>query len=70
MSFGPDVTLTLALPKTGLRPPWSGDLVLADLGIPPAVFRRLGLRYENPFDHRFRVPLRWEDQGYTTPRSA
>lgn len=38
----PDRTLTLALPKTGLaRVP--GDLYLADIGIPPEVYARLGL---------------------------
>jgi NAD(P)H-hydrate epimerase len=38
----PDRTLTLALPKTGLaRVP--GDLYLADIGIPPEVYARLGV---------------------------
>ncbi len=40
-------TLTLALPKVGLlRPearPYVGDLWLADIGIPPAVYGRLGI---------------------------
>jgi NAD(P)H-hydrate epimerase len=40
------VTLTLALPKTGLlRPPAApvvGDLVLADIGVPRVAYRRLG----------------------------
>ena len=53
-------TLTLALPKTGLEPPFTGDLSLADIGIPAAAYRKLGLDYENPFDARFRVPLRRE----------
>lgn len=34
--------LTLALPKTGLLR-WQGDLYLADIGIPPALYRELGL---------------------------
>ncbi|MFO7549541.1 MAG: NAD(P)H-hydrate epimerase [Acidimicrobiia bacterium] len=38
-----DVTLTLALPKTGLDAAAVGDLWLADLGIPMTVFRRLGI---------------------------
>ncbi len=42
-----DRTLTLALPKTGLRD--VADLHLADLGIPSAVYARLGLRYLSPF---------------------
>lgn len=41
-------TLTLALPKRGLleraAAPYVGELWLGDLGIPPAVFVRLGLR--------------------------
>ncbi len=41
-------TLTLALPKTGLRR-LSGDLYLAEIGIPPEVYRRLGLAYTPPF---------------------
>ena len=44
----PERTLTLALPKTGLsRIP--GDLYLADIGIPPEVYERLGLSYRSPF---------------------
>jgi NAD(P)H-hydrate epimerase len=56
-----DMTLTLALPKQGLA--GAGHravrLVLADLGIPQAVFRRAGVAYDSPFDQRFRVPLEW-----------
>ncbi len=52
-------TLTLALPKTGLRPAFTGALVLADLGIPAAVFRRIGIPYTSPFGKRFRAPLRF-----------
>ena len=37
-----DRTLTLALPKTGLRK-FPGSLYLADIGIPPEVFQPLGL---------------------------
>ena len=40
-------TLTLALPKTGLLTPearsLTGWLLLADIGVPPALYRRLGL---------------------------
>jgi NAD(P)H-hydrate epimerase len=42
-----DVTLTLALPKTGLlKPeaqPFVGDLYLADIGVPPQLYRYLNL---------------------------
>jgi NAD(P)H-hydrate epimerase len=56
-----DVTLTLALPKTGfatdsadptLRPA-VGDLRLADIAVPPTVYRRTGVGtvdYRQPFD--------------------
>lgn len=50
-------TLTLALPKTGLLPDRSGELFLADIGIPGAVYAKLGIDYTSPFDYRFRVPL-------------
>ena len=40
-------TLTLALPKTGLLTPearaFVGDLYLADISVPPELYRRLGL---------------------------
>lgn len=50
-------TLTLALPKTGLVPDKTDDLILADIGIPAKTYQRVGLRYRAPFDNRFRVPL-------------
>ena len=48
VAFGPAIhaaaTLTLALPKTGLRAACAannvGDLYLADIGVPPTVYRR------------------------------
>lgn len=40
----PDVTVTLALPKTGLTADATGLLLLADIGIPPELYsRHLGL---------------------------
>jgi NAD(P)H-hydrate epimerase len=40
-------TLTLALPKTGLLAlsarPLVGDLYLADIGVPPELYRRIGI---------------------------
>ncbi len=40
-------TLTLALPKTGLLQenarPFVGDLYLADIGVPPELYRRIGV---------------------------
>jgi NAD(P)H-hydrate epimerase len=51
-------TMTLALPKTGLLPDKTGDLILADIGIPRATFERVGVSYTSPFGNRFRVALR------------
>jgi NAD(P)H-hydrate epimerase len=52
----PDRTLTLALPKTGLRSV-PGELYLADIGILPEVYQRLGLTVESPFGERYWVRL-------------
>jgi NAD(P)H-hydrate epimerase len=58
-----DVILTLALPKTGLKPiltlgaspPPVPELVLADLGIPQSVYA--AIHTERPFAGRYRIPL-------------
>jgi NAD(P)H-hydrate epimerase len=46
-------TLTLALPKTGLLTDAgrarTGDLYLADIGLPAALYRRIGLAMDTPF---------------------
>jgi NAD(P)H-hydrate epimerase len=46
-------TLTLALPKTGLRAPVAasavGALYLADISVPPVVYERLGVPHRSPF---------------------
>jgi NAD(P)H-hydrate epimerase len=56
MVVRPERTLTLALPKTGLqRVP--GELYLADIGIPPEVYQRLGLSFEPLFRKRYWVRL-------------
>src|SRR5262249_41524730 len=51
-------TLTLALPKKGLLPEPNHELFLADIGIPEAVYRRMGLRYINPFGRDFYVRVK------------
>ena len=53
----PRWTMTLALPKTGLLRAGTGDLVLADIGIPEAAYRRVVPTYIPPFGDRYRVPL-------------
>lgn len=54
-------TMTLALPKTGLRMPqareYVGDLYLADIGVPPQLYRRLGLHIPPLFTERTIVRL-------------
>lgn len=50
-------TMTLALPKTGLLPELTGQLYLADIGIPAGTYHRMNLDFVTPFDQRFRVPL-------------
>jgi NAD(P)H-hydrate epimerase len=51
-----DATLTLALPKTGLLTaaarPLIGELAVADIGIPPEVYARLGVRVGPLFAER------------------
>ncbi len=55
------VTMTLALPKTGLHAAETGRLLLADIGIPAAVYDRVGVALEGPvFDRRWVVPLHVE----------
>jgi NAD(P)H-hydrate epimerase len=56
----PQWTMTLALPKTGLLPQRTGELFLADIGIPAETFRRIGLSYTPPFGEHFLVSLQSE----------
>lgn len=48
-----EATMTLALPKKGLRAAGAGeavgDLYLADISVPAGVYERLGLEYSSPF---------------------
>ena len=48
-----DATLTLALPKTGLLVPSArevvGELAVADIGVPPAAYARIGVQVEPVF---------------------
>jgi NAD(P)H-hydrate epimerase len=58
VSVSADLTLTLALPKTGLDADGVGELWLADIGIPPEVYRRIGLEVPvGLFGPHFRIPL-------------
>jgi NAD(P)H-hydrate epimerase len=52
-------TMTLAAPKHGLCASRAGEIVLADIGIPAEVYRRLGRPQMGfSFKGRYRVPLR------------
>jgi len=55
-AVAPDETVTLALPKTGLSAV-AGELTLADIAIPRAVYDRAGVEYEVPFEDSYCVPL-------------
>ncbi len=50
-------TMTLALPKTGLIPTKTGELYLADIGIPERVYSNMALDYTHPFENDYRVRL-------------
>lgn len=56
----PDATLTLALPKTGLLPELTRELYVADIGIPEKTFQKINLKYNNPFENSFIVPISLE----------
>lgn len=53
----PDLTLTLALPKSGLLPSLTGELYLADIGIPKKVYELLRLDYRSPFKEKSYLKL-------------
>ena len=61
-------TLTLALPKTGLGVPEVGELYLADLSVPPSLFRRLELEVGPLFANAGVIRLEWDDGGWVVER--
>lgn len=58
----PTSTLTLALPKTGLLPEVSGELFLADIGIPAKVYQQMRLDYTSPFGKGFVLNIRTKNR--------
>jgi len=56
-------TLTLALPKRGLLPDRTGQLLLGDIGIPQGTYKMLGLEYRPPFGKQFWLPLQTDITG-------
>lgn len=62
-AVAPDLTVTLALPKSGLSAENAGDLWLADIGIPASVYARAGIDYTQPFDGRSRVRVTSDERS-------
>ncbi len=65
-------TMTLALPKTGLLPDKTGELSLADIGIPAGAYawKSLGIDYTPPFGDRYQIPLTVRTVGNESARGA
>ena len=55
-------TVTLALPKSGLTNKNSGKLFLADLSIPEATFKKIGITRRDPFGENFFAPMKIIDE--------
>lgn len=53
----PDYTMTVALPKTGLRPENAGKIFLADIGLPGEIYNRIGLPPVPSFEEKFVIEL-------------
>lgn len=58
----PRWTMTLALPKSGLYPQNTGQLFLADIGIPSAAIRRIAPSYVSPFGKQSCAALKWVEK--------
>ena len=61
--INPQSTLTLALPKTGLRNPAAGKLILGDIGIPPQVYDELGITFKPIFGKDYLVDFTRTEEG-------
>ncbi len=55
--FKADITMTLALPKTGLSKDKCGKLLLADIGISKNVYLTLKIKYNSPFRREYVIQL-------------
>ena len=57
-----DATMTLALPKVGLMSesarPYVGDLYLADISVPPELYREIGLEVSSIFEKESIIKIR------------
>jgi NAD(P)H-hydrate epimerase len=61
-AVNPERVLTLALPKAGLNE-YSGELYLADIGIPPEVFQPLDIRFKPFFGDDYWIKLESTQSG-------
>lgn len=52
-----NTTLTLALPKIGSANPAVGNLLLGDIGIPPQLYKRIGVETGNIFSGEYIIPI-------------
>jgi NAD(P)H-hydrate epimerase len=59
----PQFTLTLALPKIGLKNQEAGKLILGDIGIPPQVYKSLGIKFKPFFGKDYLVELTRIQEG-------
>ncbi len=61
-----DATMTLALPKTGLRQTeardYVGDLYVADIGVPPVVYSQIGIQVPSLFHDSGILQVPWPDE--------
>jgi NAD(P)H-hydrate epimerase len=57
-------TLTLALPKTGLKQ-WPGDLFLGDIGIPRGVYQAMGVTFEPFFRDKYIIRIHRESPDHS-----
>lgn len=55
--FLTDITMTLALPKTGLLEDKCGKLLLADIGISKNIYNKIGIKYNSPFKRDYIIPI-------------
>lgn len=54
----PNITLTLALPKTGLLPELTGELYLGDIGITKIIYKTIELKLGDIFTNQFITKIR------------
>ncbi len=56
--FNTEITMTLALPKSGLTETNCGEILLAYIVIPQKIYEMMGLAYDTPFKNEYVIPIR------------